>query len=340
MFYHLLVYCLVIFITLFACVDNKEVIIDMPPVLNQIEVPNHFPDIIFPEGNEFTSDRWSLGKKLFYDKRLSIDSSISCANCHKQNLAFADDVALSLGVFNSAGVTNAPSLANVAYHPYYTREGGLKTLEMQVLVPISEHNEFGFNIVEIVNRLKDDIAYQEMAMKSYDRSLDPYVITRSISTFERSIISGGSKYDLFKQGKQALTAEEMAGKDLFFSDRTNCSSCHGGFNFTNYDFKNNGLYVDYLSLGRKRLTQKDEDLALFKTPSLRNAGLTAPYMHDGSLVTLASVIDHYNSGGKPHFHKSELIKPLGLTDKEKKALIAFLHTLDDQSLQNNSYLRE
>ncbi|MBK9993558.1 MAG: cytochrome-c peroxidase [Saprospiraceae bacterium] len=279
-------------------------------------------------------------KKLFYDKRLSIDSTVSCASCHKQSRGFADNVSLTPGVFGRAGVTNAPTLANIAYHPYFTREGGLPTVEMQVLVPIAEHNEFGFNIVEIEQRLKADAAYQEMAMKAYGRSLDPFVITRSISTYERSIISGNSKYDDYTHGKAILSKEEMLGKDLFFSEKTNCSQCHSGFNFTNYEFKNNGLYEIYSHPGRFRLTKKESDVALFKTPSLRNVGFTAPYMHDGSIATLTEVVNHYNSGGRNHIHKSNLIRPLGLTENEKKALVAFLHTLDDYVLLTNPYLSE
>ena len=323
-----------------SCTDTDEMLVPSNKILDKITIPGHFPEINYPTENAYSSERWFLGKKLFFDTRLSIDSTISCASCHKQNKGFADDVSLTPGVFGRAGVTNAPSLANIAYHPYYTREGGLPTLEMQVLVPISEHNEFGFNIVEIEQRLKADTAYQEMAMKAYGRTLDPYVITRSISTYERSIISGNSKYDDYTLGKAILSKEEMLGKDLFFSEKTNCSQCHSGFNFTNYEFKNNGLYEIYSHPGRFRLTQKESDVALFKTPSLRNVGFTSPYMHDGSITTLENVVDHYNNGGKTHTHKSELIKPLGLTSIEKKALVAFLYTLDDFELLTNPFLDE
>ena len=324
-----------------SCSEMEDEMSDTAPlILQQIIPPSHFPNITFPDINAFTPERWFLGKKLFYDKQMSIDTTISCGSCHKQSFGFADNVPTTSGAFNRPGVTNAPTLTNVAYQPYYTKEGGLPTLEMQVLVPIAEHNEFGFNIVEIEARLKNDTMYQNMAKKAYGRSLDPFTITRSISTFERSIVSGSSRYDEYTQGKATLTAEEKLGETLFFSAKTDCSSCHGGFNFTNYGFKNNGLYEVYVHPGRYRLTQKDSDLALFKTPSLRNIGFTAPYMHDGSIATLAGVIDHYNSGGKPHIHKSELVRPLNLTNSEKKALVAFLLTLDDYTLLKNPYLSE
>lgn len=324
----------------FACSDEDIVPEPTPFILQNIVLPQHFPAINFPVENGFSTERWILGKKLFFDKRLSIDSTISCASCHKLSYAFADNKPQTSGVFGRAGTTNSPSLANVAFHPYLTREGGLPTLEMQVLVPIQEHNEFGFNIVQIAERLKTDTTYQEMAKKAYGRTLDPFTITRSISTFERSLISSNSKYDQFIEGKTSLTTEESSGKELFFSDRTNCSECHNGFNFTDYGFKNNGLYESYLNPGRYRLTQKESDLALFKTPGLRNTGFTAPYMHDGSLATLVDVIEHYNGGGKPHKNKSPLIRPLGLNDKEKKALISFLRTLDDYTLISNPYFAE
>jgi cytochrome c peroxidase len=137
----------------FACSDEDIVPEPTSNILQNIVLPPHFPDIKYPEENVFSADRWLLGKKLFFDKRLSIDSSISCASCHKLSHAFADHLPQSPGVFGRPGTTNSPSLANVAFHPYLTREGGLPTLEMQVLVPIQEHNEFGFNIVQIAERL-------------------------------------------------------------------------------------------------------------------------------------------------------------------------------------------
>jgi cytochrome c peroxidase len=302
---------------------------------NLMEIPIGFPAVDFPEDNEFTEARWTLGKALFYDTRLSLDSSISCASCHKVELAFSDDVAFSKGVANADGTRNAPTLANVAYHPYYTREGGVATLEMQVLVPVQEHNEFDFNIIEIGNRLENDTNYQRLSQEAYGRPFDYYVITRAISNFERSLLSGNSNWDKKQRGEPTMNSDALKGENLFFSDRTNCFSCHGGFNFTNYQFQNNGLYEKYSDIGRKRLTGNDEDLAKFKVPTLRNIALTAPFMHDGSLQNLEEVIEHYNSGGKNNAQKSELIKPLNLTDKEKKYLLAFLQSLTDEHFIKN-----
>jgi cytochrome c peroxidase len=141
---------------------------------------------------------------------------------------------------------------------------------------------------------------------------------------------------IFFREKPALNATEKRGMDLFFSEKTNCSQCHSGFNFTNYAFENNGLYADYPDPGRFRLTELESDRARFKVATLRNVALTAPYMHDGSLPTLEAVVEHYNSGGQLHPNKSSLVRPLGLSAGEKADLVAFLHSLTDEAIYQQS----
>lgn len=321
--------------TIIACQDEGEIEPLYLPDL--MEIPKGFPAVIAPEGNEFTQVRWELGKKLFFDPILSADSSISCASCHHPQLAFSDNLPFSLGVGDAIGTRNASPLANVAYHPYFTREGGVPTLEMQIFVPIQEHNEFNFNILLIAERLKQNAEYVNMAQKAYEREPDAFVITRSLACFERSLLSGYSPYDQYQNYAKtdALSEAAINGMSLFFGERTNCSTCHSGFNFTNYAFENNGLYEDYPDEGRFRLTSNEADRALLKVPSLRNIELTAPYMHDGSMQTLEEVVSHYQSGGKNHPHKSELLKPMDLTVKEQQELIAFLKSLTDETFVNN-----
>ncbi len=304
-------------------------------------VPPGFPSPVFPEGNELSTARWALGKKLFYDPVLSRDSTISCASCHNAAHAFSDTVMFSPGVNGLPGTRNAPTLANIAYHPYFTREGGVPTLEMQILVPIQEHNEFDFNILLIAERLSKDTEYVRMSREAYSREPDAFVITRSIGCFERTLISGQSRFDqyLFQGKTTALNAAEKRGMDLFFSERTHCAQCHNGFNFSNYSFENNGLYVNYPDPGRFRLTELESDRARFKVPTLRNVALTAPYMHDGSLWTLESVVNHYNSGGQPQPNKSSLVRPLSLTAAERADLVAFLGSLTDEKFINNPKFR-
>jgi cytochrome c peroxidase len=299
----------------------------------EIVVPKGFPEILHPVGNEFSEARWALGKKLFFDPVMSSDGSISCASCHAPEQAFSDNVALSFGVADAIGTQNAPSLTNVAYHPYFTRAGGVPTLEMQILVPIQEHNEFNSNIIEIAERMAIDSNYVRMSQSAYERAPDAFVITRALACFERSLISGNSPYDryTYHDEKAALSELELQGMELFNSDRAACSSCHGGFNFTDYTFQNNGLYEQYADSGRHRFTGLESDRALFKVPSLRNNGFTAPYMHDGSIATLEEVVEHYSDGMLVHKNRSAQLKAFHFSKKEKEQLIAFLRTLNDSS---------
>jgi len=319
---------LALLLTIVGCAEQGTI---EPPIDTKLVAPPGFPAVPYPVDNEPTPERVEFGRQLFFDVRLSSDFTVSCASCHKPELAFADNVATSIGVAGRSGSRNAPSLMNTAYQPYYLREGGVPTLEMQVLVPIQEHAEMDMNILDVVERLKHETRYADLAQRTYGRELDPWVLTRAISSYERSLLSKGSAYDKYVVNKDAsaLTPAAKRGMELFMSERTQCSSCHAGPNFTSYAFENNGLYTDYVDEGRKRLTGNESDRALFKVPSLRNAALTAPYMHDGSLKTLADVVMHYSSGGSPHANKSALIKPLMLTMDEQRDIVAFLESLTD-----------
>ena len=332
---HLLV-ILSILILVVSCSDNHE--ITLPD--DRVEIPSGFPDMEFPEDNPYSKEAWALGKALFYDPILSADSTVSCASCHLPELAFSDGLKTSIGIHDRIGRRNSPSLANIGYHPYFTREGGVPTLEMQVLVPIQEHDEMDFNIVLVAERLKRNSYYSQASVDAYQRPPDAFVITRALANFERSLISGNSKYDAFLRGDAQLTAEENRGRQLFHSEALNCSSCHSGFNFTDYRFTNNGLYEEYEDPGRERLTNDPLDEALFKTPSLRNVAITGPYMHDGSISTLNEVIDHYQKGGFGHRNQSPLIKAFNLSNSDKEALVAFLNCLTDYEFINNDLFKE
>ena len=326
-----------IFLLILGC--KKEENQELSETKNfELQIPNWFPNPEFPVDNEFTLERWKLGKKLFFDPSLSLNQTVSCSSCHNPNLAFGDSQPTSIGDLGAIGTSNSPPLFNVAYHPYYTRAGGVPTLEMQVAVPVQEHNEFNQNMVDLVERLAQNPEYQEAAQRTYGRSFDAYTMTRALATFERSLISGHSDFDLYSSlgNTSVLSESEKRGMDLFFSDRTSCASCHSGFNFTSYQFENNGLYEVYADSGRMRLTHLEQDRAKFKIPSLRNIQVSAPYMHDGSIASLTAVVSHYNSGGANHVNKSSLIRPLGLTSQEESDLVAFLFSLTDYSFINNS----
>lgn len=327
-------------ILLFSCFSacsKKEIENKVDAQREIMQIPIGFPEMQIPSDNQFTGERWLLGKKLFYDPVLSIDGTISCGTCHKPSLGFADSTKFSDGVFRRAGTRNSPSLANVGFQPYFLREGSIPSLEMQVLVPIQEENEFNHNIVDIAANLDTIPLYVSMSLSAYARRPDAFVITRALATFQRSLISGNSSFDKYhyQNKNRALTASQKRGLDLFFSSRTNCSSCHGGFNFTNYGFENNGLDTLYSDLGRMRFTGLEADRALFKVPSLRNVGLTSPYMHNGKFKNLEEVINHYNKGGEAHINKSDLLHPLKLKEQEKKDLIEFLKSLTDYEFIEN-----
>lgn len=314
---------------------------DVEPSPSSLIVPEHFPAMPFPSDNSFSEARWELGKKLFFDPALSRDSSISCGSCHKAEFALADDVAISPGVEGRLGTRNSPSLFNVGYLPYLMREGGVPTLEMQVLVPIQEHAEMDFNIVDAAIRIANNTEYAALSTRAYNRPMDAFVITRALATYERTMISGNSAYDDYLNGNaQALTASQKRGMDLFFSSQTNCSSCHSGVLLSDHSFANNGLYEVYYDAGRMRLTNDSADFSLFRVPSLRNVEYTAPYMHDGSIATLEEVLNHYNTGGANHPNKSALIQPLNLSERDMNDIIAFLKALSDPSILTDSRFQE
>jgi cytochrome c peroxidase len=316
-----------------ACNKDSEIIEND---FTLIHYPLGFPKMDFPEDNVPSQERWELGKKLFFETHLSDDNEVSCASCHLPSHAFSDVVALSPGSEGAPGLRNAPSLANVGYHPYFTREGGIPTLEMQILVPIQEHNEFNSNIVDLAEELKEVDNYNALAQQAYGQEMSPFVITRALATFERSLVSGEAMFDLFSEGIiNALDGSQINGMDLFFSSKANCSTCHGGFNFTKYEILNNGLYTEYEDPGLFRLTGDPLDSGKFKVPSLRNIALTGPYMHDGSLESLAAVVDHYNQGGNAHPNQDNRIIPLGLTSQEKQDLVHFLEALSDYAFIEN-----
>ncbi len=293
-----------------------------------------------PSDNTMTMEKIALGKMLFFDPMLSRDSTIACASCHIQSLAFVDNKTFSLGVYDSVGFRNALSLTNVAYNNLFFWDGGVPSLELQVIAPIESPFEMNNVLDSVIEKLKTHPYYSERFLEVFGRPVDKVSFTQSIATFERTLISFNSPFDKYHYyNETTLNEAQIRGKDLFFSSRTNCSNCHSLPNFTNNGFANNGLYEVYTDMGRRRVTVQFNDDALFKIPTLRNVARTAPYMHDGSLPNLEAVVVHYNSGGSNHFNKSSLVKPLNLTAQEQADLIAFLESLTDDEFINNSSFR-
>jgi cytochrome c peroxidase len=293
------------------------------------------PSIIFPADNPGSEASIELGGALFFETLFSRDSSISCQSCHLLTQAFADHLPLGEGIRGRTVTRNTPSLINIGQHPYFMADGKFGSLEDQVLGPINEHREFDMTPEEVVSRLKTVPLYNELSMKAYGQELNIDVIQKALANFERAIVSQDSRFDQFMKDEIELTPEEKAGWKLFNNSELNCIQCHGGYNFTNYTFENNGLYANPADSGRALITGLNDDIAKFKVPSLRNVSITYPYMHDGSVQSLAAIIDHYASGGQNYKTQSKLIRGFKITKEEKMALVAFLKTLTD-----NRYLEE
>lgn len=297
----------------------------------KFQIPEGFSKPLLRKDNPLSFSKIALGKKLFFDPILSLDSSISCGSCHRPQFAYSDPNPISPGVNGKVALRNAPSLSNLAWHPYFFAEGGSPNLESQVLGPVEDPNEMAFSIIKAVDRLKNNFNYTQLFQEVFNDSPSVYNTTRAIAAFERSLVSSDSKFDQYvlRGDKSAFTPVEKRGYELFISDSLKCNSCHSGFMLTNFSFQNNGIYEVYQDPGRTRLTLNEKDRGKFKVPSLRNIALTGPYMHDGSFDNLDEIIEHYASGGKKHPNQSKKIQGFKISKEDKKALIQFLYCLTD-----------
>jgi cytochrome c peroxidase len=297
-----------------------------------LDIPAGFQYPNIPADNLPTQNRIDLGKQLFNDPILSLDTSISCASCHKTELAFTDGLRFSKGIDTMWAARNSMTLVNAAYQPTLFWDGGSPTLEHQAVAPIENPREMGFEINAAVARLQNHPTYPDLFQKAYGEAPSVYSLTRALACYERTLFSGVSRFDRFRYlGQQdALNESEIRGMNIFMGERGECFHCHGEPNFTDYTFQNNGLYLEYPDSGRARITFQSTDVGKFKVPSLRNVELTGPYMHDGSIATLEEVIDHYDMGGNPHPNRSGLLRPINMTAQEKADLLAFLKALTDE----------
>ncbi len=306
-----------------------------------------------------------LGRHLFYDKRLSGNQTQSCASCHKQELAFTDGLARSVGSTAEVHPRGSMSLANVAYTPLLTwAHPTLDSLEEQALVPMlgTEPVELGMHgrELELITRLVADPVYQRLFDEAYPgQQVSLHSVTAALAAFQRSIVSFRSPYDRYRylREENALTEAAKRGMVLFFSSaKGGCFQCHGGLTFSGaiqavgadepqVEFHNTGIH--YLQTGDTTYaapntglhahTGKPEDMGKFRVPTLRNIALTAPYMHDGSMATLPEVLAHYAAGGRTaNPNKSTILRPFSLTDAERSDLIAFLESLTDEELLTDS----
>lgn len=335
------------------------------------QLPEGFPAPRVPADNPMTPEKVELGRQLFHDPRLSGDGTVSCASCHRPELAYTDGRSRAVGSQGNIHPRSAMSLTNVAYNATLGWDDpSLIHLEDQALVPLFNTQPLEMGVAgrenEVLARFRDDRRYRQLFQSSFPEDQDPVSmrnVTQALASFQRTLISGNSSYDRWAYGGEVdgLDPDERAGARLFFSRRLNCFRCHSGFNFSGpvvYDgsgtpeaqFHNTGLYSEggrgaypKPNTGVHRHSGRSEDMGKFRAPTLRNIALTAPYMHDGSVPTLEAVIDHYAAGGRarhigtnsrnigPDSATDPLVTGFELTPEERRQLVTFLGALTDES---------
>lgn len=334
--------------------SEKDLIdIRYQPTAVEAPRPTGFPIMEIPADNPLTQEGITLGRRLFFDPILSSNKEMSCASCHLPTGGFTDNLAISKGVEGIAGTRSSMALFNTGY---YTKglfwDGSVTSLEEQAILPVEDPIEFNHDWETVTEELSQNDLYPTLFRQAFgiERSneITKELSVKAIAQFERSIVSGNSKYDKVVNNQEFFEEDEFNGWTMFFDvggdlPDAECGHCHNAPLFTVNDYFNNGIdsvadLNSFKDLGLGAITGKIFDNGKFRAPTLRNIALTAPYMHDGRFQTLEEVIDHYNEG----VHYSDnvdplLLKPggLGLSAQNKKDLLAFLHTLTDTAFVNN-----
>tara|TARA_R110002072_G_scaffold198637_2_gene356241 strand:+ start:396 stop:1412 length:1017 start_codon:yes stop_codon:yes gene_type:complete len=337
-----------------SCASKEEEI--YTPIPYNLEIPQLFADKliapIIPTNNPLTEEGVALGKKLFFDKILSADETKSCASCHNPKNAFTDKQQFSVGIDGDLGFRNAMPLFNLAWNfdDRFNWDGSAFSLENQAFEPVSNPIELHADWKNIEEKLQNHPEYPTLFFRAFGAStIDSTSVTKAIAQFERTLISGNSKFDQYLLGNATLTPEEENGFNVFMDEaKGDCFHCHGSNNnplWTDNQFHNNGLDSNFTDLGLGKITGDPADNGKFKSPSLRNLAFTAPYMHDGRFATLEEVINHYSEGLQPSATIDPLMKQIdkggvNLSPKDKADLKAFLVTLSDLDFINNTAFQQ
>ncbi|MFZ4621315.1 MAG: cytochrome-c peroxidase [Bacteroidota bacterium] len=333
-----LLFCLIMFI---GCKSDTGPTASSKPA--SFLPPKDFPAMEFPNDNPYSAEKAELGRYLFFDKRFSRDTSVACGTCHRPEFAFADSGnVFSKGFHGLPGVRNSPSLTNTGYNTSYFWDGTVLTLEKQAIAPIINPVEMNMDTDTLIIRLKNESQYRSLFTSAWGTpEITLERITRSLATFQRTLVSGSSPFDDWNRGNNdAISASAKRGYELFFGEKGDCFHCHASYNFTDNMFHNNGTELFPADEGRYRLTNNAADKGKFRTPTLRNIAKTSPYMHDGKFTTLVQVLAHYNMGGKNSETKDILMRPLGLTEQDQTDIIEFLRSLSDHKFTNNASLQD
>ena len=343
------VHIIIIFFVCFSC-DNESVerYFATP---SSLDIPKLFEDNILapviPIDNPQTVEGIALGKKLFFDPILSIDNTLACVDCHAPENAFTDSDKFSDGVDGIFGNRNSMPLFNLAwnYDEKFFWDGNTFSLEHQAFVPVTDPFEMKSNWADVESKLQQHAEYPSLFEKAFGASnIDSSLVTKAIAQFERTLISANSKFDKFLLGELNLSPEELNGFNVFMDEaKGDCFHCHGSDKnplWTDNIFHNNGLDETFADLGLGAVTGDPADNGKFKSPSLRNLEFTSPYMHDGRFASLDDVINHYSQGLKNSSTIDPLMKKVdqggvGLTDKDKADLKAFLLSLSDYDFINS-----
>ena len=322
-------------------VEEKKAEAPAKPIGTVVEIkaPLGLPPVPIPADNPPTAETIALGRKLYYDGKLSVDQTISCASCHHPLLGFSDGKPVSDGVKGGRGNRNAPVVMNAAYFTLQFWDGRAPSLEKQAEGPVANPIEMGMTHEGVVERLANDEPYKAEFAKAFGPGPVTYdKVGKAIASFERTVISGDSPFDRYQYGgdKKAMSPAAIRGLEVFKNPaKGNCAVCHTIEEkyalFMDNKFHNLGVGMnakgELTDLGRYEQTKVDADRGAFKTPSLRNIALSAPYMHDGSHKTLKEVVDFYVGGGNSNEHLDKDIKALKLSTQERADLVEFMKAL-------------
>lgn len=307
-----------------------------------VETPLGFPEMPIPADNPMSVEGIALGRRLFYEGLLSGDNQQSCFDCHRSIRGFGDPNRFSFGITGARGDRNPSTIINAAWQDAQFWDGRAASLEEQALGPVTNPIEMNSpSWAVVVDKLKAHDEYPALFLEAFGTAdFDSSHVVKAIAQFERTFISGNSKYDQWQRGELELTESEHRGRELFFTEKADCFQCHPPPLFTDNLYHNNGLdEPPFADMGRANVTENYLDEAAFKTPTLRNIEFTAPYMHDGRFEELFMVVNHYNSGGKASHSLDPLMKHQGvglnLSETEQEDLINFLKTLSDLDFLNN-----
>ncbi|SUX46890.1 cytochrome-c peroxidase [Chryseobacterium indoltheticum] len=337
---------LIFILNFISCSDEVIQPLEKDEVIS-LQFPSYFPEMTFdPSENPITKNGVELGRKLFYEGRLSRNNTISCGFCHIQENAFTHHGhTVSHGIDDRIGIRNAPAIQNMVFLKRYMWDGVIHNLNGQPIIPITDVNEMDSSMPEAISKLSKDEVYKKLFKQAYgDENITGEKVLKALSQFMATLISDDSKYDRFKQGKESFSSEESQGMAFF---QQKCTSCHSGELFTDESFRNTGMYYNtqFKDAGRHRVTLDQNDWMKFRVPSLRNVEYTAPYMHDGRFYTLEAVLNFYSDSVEDNPNLDPQLKQnnhigIAMNTQEKQLIIAFLKTLSDKNFITNPKFAE